>query len=725
MFDYTKLINAASAAGMTPEEIAEKFGIDVEQVRRTLGQDSPPSEPARRRRPRGRRGEDPSASPAEEPASPEDDADGSPDTLMSRIAGKLKAGARQLGRSAASSAMLHVDREFGVLGRVVTDSIRRRTGIERGDMGRRATAALIVKGTVGAIGTLSKKVEDSLKRVENGVRDVTKDILERVESVETVQRDRDRTRREDQAETRQRERASPGSERTRTSPVGSTVSAAAGGLAGLVGGVAATSLLSPSQAQAGDADKPLPWEGAPDSTAPGAESADVGPRSERSEGDGQDLKFSADEITFDADRIIFTKPIGGPTGWGGSMGGDEGGQQLGGPTGYGGTEPRQTPSGDTLPGPDPSVKRSRPTERDAREAKERVGSGSAPADGEGSYSGEPQSAADAMLRSIMSAETGSEGAVLDERRFVRTRVTPEQNGGRHSSAYGPVQMTRDYLTDFRKRNGKDLPQEEREYLDRLIDQGDQMLKTSRSGYYDDPTYGFGGSGTEGKTLRDRQLYGQVAQRSLVDLARRSGSYQEFIKSFRGADDRGYFNKAAAAAAKHGKTPEELFKDLQGMSVGDVPELKPQDLEAVPTGKVESQPLGDGHPGGYRTDPAPEPEVARDPSEKTGRVPGPPPMDPGRMGDRLGPKDFDLGRFSGPDTQVGTRLREMTIEKAMSDSKPTVVQAPVADKEPAAPPESSIKRDELDTEPPATSVKDHFEEGFPGLGKRSSHSGLGM
>lgn len=180
-----------------------------------------------------------------------------------------------------------------------------------------------------------------------------------------------------------------------------------------------------------------------------------------------------------------------------------------------------------------------------------------------------ESASGKMISSIMQAETGSSGALTDERRFIRTKVTAAQNKGRTSTAYGPVQMTKSYLETFKNRgdNYKSLPKEEQEYLDQLIEQGGAMMNRPN-----DPTYGYGKKGTAGQTERQRQLYAQIAQRSIVDLAHQSKSYSGFIKSFRGEDDRAYFNKIAKAAQSMGKTPEELFQEMKHMKVSDVPSL---------------------------------------------------------------------------------------------------------------------------------------------------------
>lgn len=182
-------------------------------------------------------------------------------------------------------------------------------------------------------------------------------------------------------------------------------------------------------------------------------------------------------------------------------------------------------------------------------------------------------AADLMANSIMAAETGNAGALTDKKRFIRTKVTPDKNQGRHSSAYGPVQMTKGYLEEFKKRNYDNLPKEEQEYLDNLINQGKQMLKNPN-----DPTLGYGGEGYLGQTERDRDLYSQIAKRSMIDLAHQKKDYKSFISSFRGEEDQKYFNKIAKEAETQGKTPEEIFQELKQMKVEDLPSLSDPDAQ---------------------------------------------------------------------------------------------------------------------------------------------------
>lgn len=204
----------------------------------------------------------------------------------------------------------------------------------------------------------------------------------------------------------------------------------------------------------------------------------------------------------------------------------------------------------------------------------------------------PNGPAAQMMRSIMAAETGRQGSETDPSRFIRTRVTPERNNGGHSSAYGPNQLTRGWLVNFRNRHGNNLPPEEKAYLDGLIEQGDRMLQTSRAGNYNDPTYGFGGRGTMGQTERQRQLYGQIARRGLIDAASRAGSYEQFIQSYRGMNDQGYFRKIEQEARRLGTTPQALFEQIRRMNPSQLPAL-PEEGQTQPG---QSQPNSAPTPG---------------------------------------------------------------------------------------------------------------------------------
>lgn len=174
------------------------------------------------------------------------------------------------------------------------------------------------------------------------------------------------------------------------------------------------------------------------------------------------------------------------------------------------------------------------------------------------------SAATHMFNSIMAPETGSPD-VLNPKGFIRTRVTPAQNAGRHSSAWGPTQMTRGYLRSFKERNygNGNLTKEEEGFLDKMIQQGSDMLRNPN-----DPQLGYGGKGYLGQTEEERKLYASIAQKSMVDLAKQSKSYGSFIQSYRGAVDTPYFRKVEKQLAKVGLTPQDAFDQLRNMNVKD-------------------------------------------------------------------------------------------------------------------------------------------------------------
>ncbi|MDD2943395.1 MAG: hypothetical protein PHC51_10575 [bacterium] len=91
---------------------------------------------------------------------------------------------------------------------------------------------------------------------------------------------------------------------------------------------------------------------------------------------------------------------------------------------------------------------------------------------------------DALYEAFSYAETGS---MKDP--FIRTLA-----GEGTSSAYGPVQITRNLARDIRDKGGyAGLPPEVQQYADAFISQGDRMLKASN----DDPVFGLGKKGVLG------------------------------------------------------------------------------------------------------------------------------------------------------------------------------------------------------------------------------------
>ena len=194
-------------------------------------------------------------------------------------------------------------------------------------------------------------------------------------------------------------------------------------------------------------------------------------------------------------------------------------------------------------------------------------------------------AASVMLGAIAAPETGTLAELDDPSRFIRTRETPDKNKGRSSSAYGPVQLTKTYLQDFKKRQGSNLNPAEQDYLDRLIQQGQQFLSADRQGALHDPIYGYGGRGQLGDTAQQRALYLSIAKKSLVNLAQQAPNYATFIRRFRGEDDQRYFN---LIRKQSGKSPEELFQELKTMDIRSMGNEPPSKREHVHT-PLQSKP----------------------------------------------------------------------------------------------------------------------------------------
>lgn len=211
-------------------------------------------------------------------------------------------------------------------------------------------------------------------------------------------------------------------------------------------------------------------------------------------------------------------------------------------------------------------------------------------------------AAAQMAAAIAAPETGRAGALTDPARFIRTRVTPAQNAGRSSSAYGPLQLTKTYLESFRRRQYGNLSPAEQDYLDRLIAQGGDFLAADRRGAWNDPVNGYGGKGTMGDTAQDRETYLTIAQKSLADLAQQSPNYDSFIRQFRGENDPRYFD---TVRRQTGKTPEQLFHELRKTDIRAMGkpathttlQPKPRDYTPVPDGaKPNGTPASAGMSG---------------------------------------------------------------------------------------------------------------------------------
>lgn len=169
-----------------------------------------------------------------------------------------------------------------------------------------------------------------------------------------------------------------------------------------------------------------------------------------------------------------------------------------------------------------------------------------------------------LMKAVALPETGEKsGGMTDPRRFIRTRVTPDKNAGQTSTAYGPVQMTRKHVMDFYARNKNNLSPEMKEYVQRYIAQGEKMRDNPN-----DPVYGYGGKGELGATEQDRQMYSQLAEMSMADIAKNeSKDLGSFIKRWRGANDAPY---QAKINKKLGGKGEEAYQAVRNQKISEMP-----------------------------------------------------------------------------------------------------------------------------------------------------------
>ncbi|ELM4095994.1 hypothetical protein RYG49_001260 [Salmonella enterica] len=142
-----------------------------------------------------------------------------------------------------------------------------------------------------------------------------------------------------------------------------------------------------------------------------------------------------------------------------------------------------------------------------------------------------------LYGALREAETGGESDP-----YIRTKAA---EGGKPSSAFGPLQITRDLMKDFYANESKNLSESERDYVKRFIVQGDQMLKAKA----DDPKYGYGKAGDLGSPA-DRKMYDIVGPKILKMLVDRNGnSLNKTVKSWRGKYDAAYARKVRSAFVK--------------------------------------------------------------------------------------------------------------------------------------------------------------------------------
>jgi len=132
---------------------------------------------------------------------------------------------------------------------------------------------------------------------------------------------------------------------------------------------------------------------------------------------------------------------------------------------------------------------------------------------------------DDLYSAVAQAETGEGKDLSDDSRFIRTKAAT------NSSAYGPVQITRNFANLFQLLHNEGvIPEDLKDYYHRFVDQGTRFLNSSG----DDPNYGLGGKGDLSKEKSDyaslaKAMMGRVYQNSKGDL-------NEFIRRWRGESE---------------------------------------------------------------------------------------------------------------------------------------------------------------------------------------------
>ncbi|EKA7615248.1 hypothetical protein OL383_004433 [Salmonella enterica] len=144
--------------------------------------------------------------------------------------------------------------------------------------------------------------------------------------------------------------------------------------------------------------------------------------------------------------------------------------------------------------------------------------------------------------------------------FIRT-MAPE--GGKPSTAWGPAQLTVTHATNFLKNHPKVFTPSEKDYLNRFIEQGNAMLHADPN----DPVYGYGAPGVL-TSPEDQRLYKQVAIK-MMDIERRDngGSYDKFIKAWRGKGDDSKYNAKIFASLRK-SAPKAEAPARQGWGSGN-------------------------------------------------------------------------------------------------------------------------------------------------------------
>lgn len=192
---------------------------------------------------------------------------------------------------------------------------------------------------------------------------------------------------------------------------------------------------------------------------------------------------------------------------------------------------------------------------------------------------------DSLYKAFSKAETGG---VSDP--WIRTYGVP----GSSSTAYGPVQITATLARDYLKRYADLFNEEEKDYLNRFLEQGKQFIKfgrePDREGY--DPRYDYGGSGDLTST-EDKAMYERVAKKMLMQHYRNNkGNLSDTIKEWRfgAASDKG-----RSADERYWKEVEETFVAQPYEPESEQPEqydmlLSEIEEESASRGSLEGEPV---------------------------------------------------------------------------------------------------------------------------------------
>ena len=142
-------------------------------------------------------------------------------------------------------------------------------------------------------------------------------------------------------------------------------------------------------------------------------------------------------------------------------------------------------------------------------------------------------AMDASNRAITAVAKVETGGEKDP--FIRTRFIPK--GG--STAYGPLQITVSLAKGFNKNKAKtkNFTPEEKDYLQRFIQQGAQFNKfgnePDKEGF--DPKYDYGGGG-DLTSDEDKKLYWSVARKMFNEELKGSTDPDDIAKIWHGGKD---------------------------------------------------------------------------------------------------------------------------------------------------------------------------------------------